>query len=499
VSLFRTKSIDALIAASEDPEKKLRRTLGPWSLTAFGIGAVIGSGIFILTGTAAAGETLNVKSILHAPIMDLLLHGSSALSLTGRPGAGPGISLSFLLTALACSFAALCYAELASMIPIAGSAYTYAYATLGEIIAWIIGWDLILEYAVSNMAVAVGFSAYLNDILENLFGWHIPAKLANPPIVGGQFTGAWFNLPALLILLALTFILVRGVRESAGTNNVMVMIKIAAIMIFVIGAARAVKTENWHPFLPNGFPGVMTGAAIVFFTYIGFDSVSTAAEECRRPQRDLPFGIIMTLVICALLYISVALVLTGIAPWNTLNNAAPVANALKALGFDSIRRWVDIGAIVGMLSSLLVFQYGQARIWFAMSRDGLLPKPFSKVHPVHKTPHISTWIAGLVVGVPAGIWDIGTFADLANIGTLFAFIIVSMGVIVLRKRQPDRPRGFPVPGSPWLPMISIAFCLILMTALPLETWVRFFVWLGIGFAIYFPFGRRNSTLAKGLK
>jgi APA family basic amino acid/polyamine antiporter len=499
VSLFRTKSIDALIAASEDPEKKLRRTLGPWSLTAFGIGAVIGSGIFILTGTAAAGETLNVKSILHAPIMDLLLHGSSALSLTGRPGAGPGISLSFLLTALACSFAALCYAELASMIPIAGSAYTYAYATLGEIIAWIIGWDLILEYAVSNMAVAVGFSAYLNDILENLFGWHIPAKLANPPIVGGQFTGAWFNLPALLILLVLTFILVRGVRESAGTNNVMVMIKIAAIMIFVIGAARAVKTENWHPFLPNGFPGVMTGAAIVFFTYIGFDSVSTAAEECRRPQRDLPFGIIMTLVICALLYISVALVLTGIAPWNTLNNAAPVANALKALGFDSIRRWVDIGAIVGMLSSLLVFQYGQARIWFAMSRDGLLPKPFSKVHPVHKTPHISTWIAGLVVGVPAGIWDIGTFADLANIGTLFAFIIVSMGVIVLRKRQPDRPRGFRVPGSPWLPMISIAFCLILMTALPLETWVRFFVWLGIGFAIYFPFGRRNSTLARGLK
>jgi APA family basic amino acid/polyamine antiporter len=499
VSLFRTKSIDALIAASEDPEKKLRRTLGPWSLTAFGIGAVIGSGIFILTGTAAAGETLNVKSILHAPIMDLLLHGSSALSLTGRPGAGPGISLSFLLTALACSFAALCYAELASMIPIAGSAYTYAYATLGEIIAWIIGWDLILEYAVSNMAVAVGFSAYLNDILENLFGWHIPAKLANPPIVGGQFTGAWFNLPALLILLVLTFILVRGVRESAGTNNVMVMIKIAAIMIFVIGAARAVKTENWHPFLPNGFPGVMTGAAIVFFTYIGFDSVSTAAEECRRPQRDLPFGIIMTLVICALLYISVALVLTGIAPWNTLNNAAPVANALKALGFDSIRRWVDIGAIVGMLSSLLVFQYGQARIWFAMSRDGLLPKPFSKVHPVHKTPHISTWIAGLVVGVPAGIWDIGTFADLANIGTLFAFIIVSMGVIVLRKRQPDRPRGFRVPGSPWLPMISITFCLILMTALPLETWVRFFVWLGIGFAIYFPFGRRNSTLAKGLK
>ena len=496
MSIFRTKSIDALIAASEDPEKKLRRTLGPWSLTAMGIGAVIGSGIFILTGTAAAGETLSYKSILHAPVLDLLMHGTQALSMTGRAGAGPAITLSFLLTAIACSFAALCYAELASMIPIAGSAYTYAYATLGELVAWIIGWDLILEYAVSNMAVAVGFSAYLNDVLDNVFGWHIPAKFAGPPIVGGEFTGNWFNISALLVLMILTWILVKGVRESASTNNVMVIIKIAAILIFVFGAARAVDTSNWKPFAPNGFPAVLTGAAIVFFTYIGFDSVSTAAEECRHPQRDLPFGIIMTLVICAILYISVALVLTGIARYDTLNNAAPVATALKVLGYNGIRQWVSIGAIVGMLSSLLVFQYGQARIWFAMSRDGLLPKVFSKVHPVHQTPHISTWIAGLVVGIPAGIWDIGTFADLANIGTLFAFIIVSLGVIVLRKTQPDRPRGFRVPGAPWLPMISIAFCLVLMMALPLETWVRFFVWLFIGFAIYFPFGRKNSALAR---
>jgi APA family basic amino acid/polyamine antiporter len=381
------------------------------------------------------------------------------------------------------------------MIPIAGSAYTYAYATLGELVAWIIGWDLILEYAVSNMAVAVGFSAYLNDVLDNVFGWHIPAKFAGPPIVGGQFSGSWFNISALIVLMVLTWILVKGVRESATTNNVMVLIKIAAILIFVIGAAHAVDTSNWKPFAPAGFSGVLTGAAIVFFTYIGFDSVSTAAEECRRPQRDLPFGIIMTLIICAVLYISVALVLTGIARYDTLNNAAPVANALKVLGYNGIRQWVSIGAIVGMLSSLLVFQYGQARIWFAMSRDGLLPRVFSRVHPVHKTPHISTWIAGLVVGIPAGIWDIGTFADLANIGTLFAFIIVSLGVIVLRKTQPDRPRGFRVPGSPWLPMISIAFCLVLMMALPLETWVRFFVWLFIGFAIYFPFGRKNSALA----
>jgi APA family basic amino acid/polyamine antiporter len=495
VSLFRTKSIDALIQASEDPGRRLSRTLGPWSLTAFGIGAVIGSGIFILTGTAAAGETRGYSSILNAPVLDLIRHGTQALSTAGRPGAGPAISLSFLLTALACSFAALCYAELASMIPIAGSAYTYAYATLGELIAWIIGWDLILEYAVSNMAVAVGFSAYLNDVLENAFGIHLPAKFANPPLVGGQFTGAWFNVSALIILLVLSYILVKGVRESAGANNVMVAIKIAAILIFVFGAARSVNTSNWHPFMPNGFSGVMTGAAIVFFTYIGFDSVSTAAEECRRPQRDLPLGIILTLVVCALLYIAVSLVLTGIAPWNTLNNAAPVANALKALGFNGVRQWVDVGALMGMVSSLLVFQYGQARIWFAMSRDGLLPKLFSRIHPTHNTPHVSTWIAGLFVGIPAGLFDIGTLADLANIGTLFAFIIVSLGVIVLRRRQPDRPRGFRVPGSPFLPCVSVAFCLVLMMSLPLETWVRFFVWLGIGFAIYFPFGRKHSTLA----
>jgi basic amino acid/polyamine antiporter, APA family len=496
VSLFRTKSIDALVAASEGAHNRLRRTLGPWSLTAFGIGAVIGSGIFILTGTAAAGEMRGYESVFNAPVLDLILHGSRALSTAGRPGAGPGISLSFLLTALACSFAALCYAELASMIPIAGSAYTYAYATLGEIIAWIIGWDLILEYAVSNMAVAVGFSAYLNDFLDNTFGIHLPAKFANPPFVAGQFTGAWFNISALLILLILTYILVIGVRESAGANNVMVAVKIAAILIFVIGAARAVHTTNWHPFLPNGFPGVMTGAAIVFFTYIGFDSVSTAAEECRRPQRDLPFGILMTLVVCAILYIAVSLVLTGIAPWNTLNNAAPVANALKMLGYNGVRQWVDIGALMGMISSLLVFQYGQARIWFAMARDGLLPKFFAKVHPAHNTPHVSTWIAGLFVGIPAGLFDIGTLADLANIGTLFAFIVVSAGVIVLRKTQPDRKRSFRVPGAPVLPLISIAFCLILMAALPLETWVRFFVWLFIGFGIYFPFGRKRSALAQ---
>lgn len=497
MNLFRTKSIDELIASAEAPDKRLRRTLGPVSLTALGIGAVIGSGIFVLTGTAAAGETLSYSSILHAPVLELLLHGSDVASTLGRPGAGPAVSLSFLLTALACSFAALCYAELASMIPVAGSAYTYSYATLGEIVAWIIGWDLILEYAVSNMAVAVGFSAYLSDLLEGTFGVSLPKQIAGPMISGGEFTGSWFNLPALLVLLVLTVILVRGVRESAETNNVMVLIKVGAILVFAVGAAHAVKVDNWRPFMPNGFAGVLTGAAIVFFTYIGFDSVSTAAEECRRPQRDLPLGIIATLLICTVLYTAVALVLTGIADWRSLNNAAPVANALKELGFEGIRRWVSIGALIGMVSSLLVFQYGQARVWFAMSRDGLLPAAFSKVHPVHRTPHISTWVAGLFVGLPAGIWDIGTFADLANIGTLFAFILVSAGVIVLRRRQPHRPRAFRVPWSPWLPLASILSCVLLMLSLPLQTWVRFVVWLVIGLLIYALFGRRRSRLAQG--
>ncbi|HUQ95391.1 MAG TPA: amino acid permease [Bryobacteraceae bacterium] len=493
--LLRTKSIDALLAASEEPGRKLHRTLGPWSLAALGIGAVIGSGIFILTGTAAAGETLRFPSVLHAPVLDLLLHGPDSVSTIGRPGAGPGIALSFLLVAMVCGLAGLCYAELASMIPVAGSAYTYSYATLGEIFAWIIGWDLILEYAVSNMAVAVGFSAYFNDILDNVFGVHLPKELSEPMIVGGQLTGSWFNLPSFLVLMAITAVLVRGVKESAKANNVMVLIKIAAILLFVATASRHVKTENWTPFMPNGFSGVLTGGAIVFFTYIGFDSVSTAGEECRNPQKDLPFGIIVSLLICTVLYVSVSLVLTGAQHWKTLNNAAPVANALKAIGMDDIRSLVTVGALGGMLSSLLVFQYGQARIWFAMSRDGLLPRVFSSVHPRFLTPHVSTWVAGIVVGIPAGIWDIGTFADLSNIGTLFAFSLVSAGVLVLRRKQPERKRGFRVPWVPGLPILSILFCFLLMLSLPLQTWLRFFVWLGVGLAIYYFFGRKYSLLA----
>jgi APA family basic amino acid/polyamine antiporter len=493
-TLLRTRSIDALIAASEEPEKQLRKSLGPWSLTALGIGAVIGSGIFTLTGTAAAGKVEKVESVLHATVLDLALHGGHASSMLGRPGAGPAITLSFVLVAIACLFAGLCYAELASMIPVAGSAYTYAYAILGEVFAWIIGWDLILEYAVSNMSVAVGFSAYLQDLGDNLFGFHLPPAIAFPMFAAPGATSGVFNIPALLITLLVTWVLVRGVREGARANTIMVMIKIAAIAIFCLGAMHAVNSANWKPFAPHGFSGVLTGASLVFFTYIGFDSISTAAEECRKPQRDLPFGIIATLIICTILYGSVALVLTGIAHYETLDTSSPVADALKALGYNRLRLVVTFGALIGMISSLLVYQYGQARIWFAMSRDGLLPRMFSRVHRTFQTPHISTWIAGFVVGIPAGFWDIDTFAELSNIGTLFAFIVVSAGVIVLRRTQPERPRSFRTPLVPLVPILSIACCVLLMAGLPLVTWIRFFVWLVIGLVVYFMFGRRHSVL-----
>jgi APA family basic amino acid/polyamine antiporter len=492
--LWRTKNIDRLLAETEEPERRLRKSLGPWSLTALGIGAIIGTGIFILTGTAAAGEVLQVHSILKAPLLDALLYGQGALGTAGRPGAGPGIALSFLLVAIACAFAGLCYAELASMIPVAGSAYTYSYATLGEIFAWIIGWDLILEYAVSNMAVAVGFSAYLDSLLQS-FGLHLPRELMQPIFVSGHYTGAYFNLPGFLIVMILTAILVLGIRESAGANIFMVSVKLIAILIFLVAASRYVQVSNWKPFMPNGWQGVLTGGAIVFFTYIGFDSVSTAAEECRNPQKDLPIGIIASLIICAVLYVSVALVLTGVQTWPSLRNAAPVANALKAIGLHSVQRWVTLGALMGMISSLLVFQLGQARVWFAMSRDRLLPRAFSRVHKRFRTPHVSTLMAGFFVAIPAGVFDIGTLADLSNIGTLFAFVLVSLGVLVLRAKQPERRRAFRTPWVPVIPILSILSCVVLMVSLPVETWLRFFVWLMIGLIIYIAYSRRRSEFA----
>jgi APA family basic amino acid/polyamine antiporter len=492
MSLFATKSIDDLIKSSEEPTHRLKKSLGPWALAFLGVGIVIGSGIFTVTGTAASGK-LKDPGLLQATVLDILMHGRNAASTLGRPGAGPALIISFAMVLVACLFAGLCFAELASMIPIAGSTYTYAYAILGEIFAWIIGWDLILEYAVANMSVAVGFSAYLQDLGDNLFGFHLPNAIAYPMFPAPGSTAGIYNLPALLITMAVTWVLVRGVRESASANTTMVIIKIAAIAIFSLGAMRAINPANYHPFAPHGLTGIVSGASIVFFTYIGFDAVSTAAEECRRPQRDIPFGIIATLIICTILYGSVSIVLTGIANWKTLDPNSAVAVALKNLGYNRIRLIVSAGALTGMVSSLLVGQYGQARIWFAMSRDRLLPRMFGAVHKTFRTPYIGTWIAGFLVGIPAGLWDIDTFAELTNIGTLFAFIIVAASVIVLRRKQPDRPRSFRVPFVPLVPILSIICCLILMMGLPLLTWLRFVLWMVAGLAIYFVYSRHHTA------
>ena len=481
------------------------------SLTALGIGAVIGSGIFTVVGTAIAGQKFDTSSILNAPLLDYLIHHSATL---GRPGAGPALAISLLLVAVVCAFTALCYAELASMIPIAGSAYTYTYATMGELIAWIIGWDLILEYAVSNMAVSVGFAAHLVDMFD-WFGLHPALRWISPAYLpaglqdlkgNNLYNPGWhfgFNFPAFLVVMLLTMVLVRGIRESAKANNIMVILKISAILAFIIAGAHYVNPGHWHPFAPNGWSGILTGGSIIFFTYIGFDSVSTAAEEAKNPQRDLPIGIISTLVVCTVLYIAVAVVLTGLVPWQSLlDDAAPVVNSLKKLTLSTgsvslnwIRLAVLFGAMMGMISSLLVFQLGQARVWFAMSRDGLMPKLFGRVHPRFRTPATATWIAGLVVGIPAGVLDIGTLADLSNIGTLFAFVLVSIGVMILRFREPDRRRGFRAPGGLTAPILSIAFCILLMAGLPILTWIRFFVWLFIGLAIYAMYSRHHSEFA----
>ena len=509
--LFACKSIDKLISDSEEPEHRLKKTLGPWSLTGLGIGAVIGSGIFTVVGTAIAGQKFNTSSILNAPLADYLVHHAATL---GRPGAGPALAISLVLVAIVCAFTGLCYAELASMIPIAGSAYTYTYATMGELIAWIIGWDLILEYAVSNMAVSVGFAAHMVATFS-WFGWHPALRWITPAYLPGGLTDlqnnvlyapGWhfgFNLPAFLIVLLLTVVLVRGIRESAETNNVMVILKIAAILAFVFVGMRFIHPANYHPFAPEGWPGVLTGGSIIFFTYIGFDSVSTAAEEARNPQRDLPIGIIATLIVCTVLYIAVAVVLTGIVPWRTLiDDAAPVVNSMSKLAGttkSALLHWTELavlfGAMMGMISSLLVFQLGQARVWFSMSRDGLLPKLFSRVHPRFRTPATATWIAGFLVGIPGGILDIGTLSDLSNIGTLFAFVLVSIGVIILRRKQPERRRGFRAPGGLAAPILSVVFCVLLMSGLPILTWLRFFVWLIIGLTVYMLYSRHRSEFS----
>lgn len=472
---------------------------------------MIGSGIFTVIGTAISGEKFDTTSILNTPLADYVI---THTALSGRPGAGPALALSLFLVAIVCGLTGLCYAELASMIPIAGSAYTYTYATLGELVAWIIGWDLILEYAGSNMTVSVGFAAHVVDMLD-WFGLHPSAKWISPAYLPGGlqdlagndiYKSGWhfgFNIPAFLIVLLLTVVLVRGIRETAEANNTMVGLKLAAILIFVVAVSGYIHPGNWHPFAPNGLSGVLAGGSIIFFTYIGFDSVSTAAEECRNPQKDLPIGIIATLIVCTVLYVAVAVCLTGLVPWQSMvGDAAPVVNALKKLSvlpgghpLHWVRLIVLVGALMGMISSLLVYQLGQSRVWYSMSRDGLLPGVFSKVHPIFRTPAFSTWVAGFVVAIPSGLFDIGTLADLSNIGTLFAFVLVSIGVIVLRIREPERRRGFRVPGGHVIPVLSVVFCLLLMSGLPIITWFRFFIWLAIGLVIYFTYSRFRSEFA----
>jgi APA family basic amino acid/polyamine antiporter len=482
----------------------LSRVLGKWDLTALGVGAIIGAGIFASTGSAIAGGADHV-------------------------GAGPAIVISFGLTAIACGFAALCYAEFAAMVPIAGSAYTYAYAALGEIIAWIIGWDLVIEYAVGNVAVAVSWSGYFCELLK-MFGIDLPAWLttdyrsaakAVDLIAAGQGTPALqavaaaihdaprllgfpiiFNLPAVAIVAFITWILVRGVKESARWNLVMVLLKIAIILAFLIVGAFYVKPENWTAhggFAPNGFHGIGTAAAIIFFAYIGFDAVSTASEEAKNPKRDMPFGIIASLIICTVLYIFVGLVLTGVAPWQEVGTAEPMLTVLERIGSHGFmlslaRLFVGLGAVIAMSSVLLVFQLGQPRIFFSMARDGLLPPWAAKVHPKYKTPHVTTIITGVVVGVFSAFMNIDEAVELTNIGTLFAFVLVAIGVIVLRIREPNRPRPFRVPGSPITPLLAVGSCVFLMTQLPWITWVRFFVWLVVGVVLYFSYGYWHSKL-----
>jgi len=462
-------------------------------------------------GTAIAGNPSALVNWKASPVIDLVLHHGAV---AGRPGAGPALAISLILVAIVCAFTGLCYAELASMIPIAGSAYTYSYATLGELVAWIIGWDLILEYAFANMSVSVGFAAHMVDLFD-WFGLHFDPKWISPaylPLGLQDLSGAdiykegWhfgFNIPAFLIVLLITYVLVIGIRESAHTNNMMVLVKIIAILVFIFVSVSFIHPNYYHPFIPNGFPGILAGGSIIFFTYIGFDGISTAAEECKNPQRDMPIGIIATLLICTVLYVGVSLTLCGIVPWQSVaGNAAPVVTALKKLTLETgspLLHWARLfvvgGAIMGMISSILVSQMGQARIWFAMSRDRLLPDYFSRVHPRYRTPAIATWIAGILVAMPAGLFDVGTLAELSNIGTLFAFVLVSIGVLMLRRNEPERHRGFRVAGGPIIPVLSVVFCLVLMAGLPVITWFRFFIWLIIGLAVYFFYSKKRSEFA----
>jgi APA family basic amino acid/polyamine antiporter len=486
---FRKKPLSLLLEEMKS-EHRLHRVLGPLALTSLGVGAIIGTGIFVLIGVAAHDK------------------------------AGPAVTLSFALAGLACVFAALCYAEFASMAPVAGSAYTYAYATLGELFAWVIGWDLILEYAVASATVAHGWSHYFQDFI-GIFGLHIPeifsrAPLDFDPATGSlMLTGSMFDLPAVIIALIVTVILVKGIRESAGFNTAMVIVKVAIVLLVIVLGAQYVKPENWQPFAPFGYSGlsvfghtilgetgpggapigVLAGAAMIFFAYIGFDSISTHAEEAQRPERDVPIGIIASLIICTVLYIAVAAVITGMVPYQQINIDAPVSNAFKQVGLGWAQFLVSLGAITGITSVLLVMMLSQPRIFLAMARDGLLPKSFfGAVHEKFRTPWKATILTGIFVAILGAFLPLRLLAELVNIGTLFAFVVVCAAVLIMRRTNPDAERPFRAPLVPFVPIAGILTCLLLMFSLPAENWWRLIVWLVIGFCIYFFYGRHHSIL-----
>ncbi|MBI3145476.1 MAG: amino acid permease [Pseudogulbenkiania sp.] len=461
MSLMRKKSIQGMLDFAQTTQG-LRKELSAFDLTMLGIGAIIGTGIFVLTGT-------------------------------GATVAGPGLVLSFIIGALACGFAALCYAEFAAMLPISGSTYTYAYATLGELIAWIIGWDLMLEYALSASAVAVGWSGYFQSLLAS-FGVTLPDALsaahgARPGVA------SVFNLPAFTVSLLITALLAFGIRESKKVNNVVVLIKVAVVVLFIALGMWHVEPVNWEPALPYGFSGVFHGAAIVIFSFLGFDAVTCAAEEVKNPERDIPRGVIWSLGICSVLYVIVAAIMTGIVPYTQFAGIDhPVSLALQVAKLNWFAGFVDLGAILGMLTVILVMTYGQTRILFAMSRDGLLPKVFSELHPQYQTPYKATWTIGLVISLVAGLVPLDTLAELSNIGTLAAFSLIAAGVIILRRKEPHLPRKFHCPGVPYIPALAIVFCVFLMTQLASLTWLCFVVWLAAGLLVYFGYSRRRSLL-----
>ncbi|MBI3756781.1 MAG: amino acid permease [Deltaproteobacteria bacterium] len=473
--IFTIKPVTRLRREAEHGEG-LRRALGSFELMSLGVGAIIGAGIFVLTGHAAAQH------------------------------AGPAIVLSFILSGIACAFAGLCYAEMAAMIPVAGSAYTYAYATLGELFAWIIGWDLILEYLFGAVTVAIGWSGYVVSFLRD-FGIVFPPALSAAPgkavqLADGSHITAIFNLPAALIIFAVTALLIIGVKESAYVNNIIVIIKLAILTLFILAGVGYVHPSNWSPFIPPntgnfgefGLSGILRGAGVIFFAYIGFDAVSTAAQEARNPQQDMPIGILGSLGICTILYIIVALVLTGIVPYPQLNVPDPVAVGVDATGMLWLAPIVKIGAIGGLSSVILVMLLSQPRIFWSMSRDGLLPQLFAQVHPRFRTPHVTIIVTGLVAALLAAVLPIDIVGELVSIGTLLAFVIVCAGVIVLRRTQPDAPRPFRCPGVPTVPILGILTCMSQMVSLPLDTWIRLVVWMAIGMIIYFAYSRHHSRL-----